>query len=46
MSEFFKSDIIQEELNDINRMQEKIYEKVFLLSVQCPVKKNLNTLIC
>ena len=25
MSEFFKSDIIQEELNEINRMQEKIY---------------------
>ena len=26
MSEFFKSDIIQEELNEINRMQEKFME--------------------
>ena len=25
MSEFFKSDIIKEELNDINKIQEKIY---------------------
>ena len=25
MSEFFQSDIIQEELNEINRIQEKIY---------------------
>ena len=25
MSEFFKSDIIQEELNEINQIQEKIY---------------------
>tara|TARA_B100000085_G_C18231925_1_gene386263 strand:+ start:200 stop:532 length:333 start_codon:yes stop_codon:yes gene_type:complete len=25
MSEFFNSDIIQEELNEINRLQEKIY---------------------
>ena len=29
MSEFFKSDIIQEELNEINRIQEKIYGSLF-----------------
>ena len=29
MSDFFKSDIIQEELNEINRLQEKIYGSLF-----------------
>ena len=29
MSEFFQSDIIQEELNEINRLQEKIYGSLF-----------------
>ena len=29
MSNFFKSDIIQEELNEINRLQEKIYGSLF-----------------
>ena len=29
MSEFFKSDIIKEELNDINKIQEKIYGSLF-----------------
>jgi len=28
MSDFFKSDIIQEELSEINRLQEEIYESV------------------
>ena len=28
MSDFFESEIIQEELNEINRMQEKIYESI------------------
>lgn len=28
MSDFFKSDIIQEELGEINRLQEEIYENV------------------
>ena len=32
MSEFFKSDIIQEELNEINRMQEKIYGSLLTFS--------------
>ena len=29
MSDFFKSKIIQEELNEINRLQEKIYGSLF-----------------
>ena len=29
MGDFFKSDIIQEELSEINRMQEKIYGSLF-----------------
>jgi hypothetical protein len=29
MSEFFQSEIIQEELNEINRLQEKIYGSLF-----------------
>ena len=29
MSDFFKSEIIQEELNEINRLQEKIYGSLF-----------------
>ena len=29
MSDFFKSEIIQEELNEINRLQEKIYKSLF-----------------
>ena len=29
MSEFFQSQIIQEELNEINRLQEKIYGSLF-----------------
>tara|TARA_R100000030_G_scaffold92390_1_gene77960 strand:- start:107 stop:439 length:333 start_codon:yes stop_codon:yes gene_type:complete len=32
MSEFFQSDIIQEELNEINRMQEKIYGSLLAFS--------------
>ena len=32
MSEFFKSDIIQEELGQINRMQEKIYGSLLSFS--------------
>ena len=29
MSEFFKSDIVREELNEINKLQEEIYGSVF-----------------
>ena len=29
MSDFFKSEIIREELNEINHLQEKIYESLF-----------------
>ena len=29
MSDFFDSDIIQEELNEINKLQEKIYGSLF-----------------
>ena len=32
MSDFFKSEIIQEELNEINRLQEKIYGGLFAFS--------------
>ena len=32
MSDFFKSDIIQEELNEINRLQEKIYGSLLAFS--------------
>ena len=32
MSDFFKSEIIQEELNEINRLQEKIYGSLFAFS--------------
>jgi len=32
MSEFFESEIIQEELNEINRMQEKIYGSLLAFS--------------
>ena len=32
MSNFFKSDIIQEELNEINRLQEKIYGSLLAFS--------------
>ena len=32
MSEFFQSDIIQEELNEINRIQEKIYGSLLSFS--------------
>ena len=32
MSDFFKSDIIQEELNEINRLQEKIYGSLLSFS--------------
>ena len=32
MSDFFKSEIIQEELNEINRLQEKIYSSLFSFS--------------
>ena len=32
MSEFFKSEIIQEELNEINRLQEKIYGSLLTFS--------------
>ena len=32
MSDFFKSDIIQEELNEINRLQEKIYGSLLTFS--------------
>ncbi len=32
MSEFFQSDIIQEELSDINQIQEKIYGSLFAFS--------------
>ena len=32
MSEFFESEIIQEELNDINKMQEKIYGSLLAFS--------------
>jgi GTPase Era involved in 16S rRNA processing len=33
MSEFFQSEIIREELNEINQLQEKLYEDVFSFSV-------------
>ena len=36
MSDFFESDIIQEELNDINNIQYKIYEKVFSFGSMTP----------
>ena len=45
MSEFLESEIVQEELGDINKMLEKIYEKFFIMD-RCPVMENLNTLIC
>jgi len=32
MSDFFKSEIIQEELNEINRLQEKIYGSLLTFS--------------
>ena len=32
MSDFFKSEIIQEELNEINRLQEKIYGSLLAFS--------------
>ena len=32
MSEFFKSDIVREELNEINKLQEEIYGSVFSFS--------------
>ena len=32
MSEFFESEIIQEELNEINKMQEKIYGSLLAFS--------------
>ena len=32
MSDFFKSEIIQEELNEINRLQEKIYGSLYAFS--------------
>ena len=33
MSDFFDSEIIQEELNEINRLQEKIYGSLFSFSM-------------
>ena len=36
MSEFFKSDIVREELDDINTMQQKVYSNIMNLSVLPP----------
>ena len=39
MSDFFKSEIIQEELNEINRIQEKIYGSLFSFGVMSREEK-------
>jgi len=39
MSDFFKSKIIQEELNEINRLQEKIYGSLFAFSAMSREEK-------
>jgi len=39
MSEFFESDIVREELNDINKLQEEIYGSVFSFASLSPEKK-------
>ena len=39
MSDFFKSEIIQEELNEINRLQEKIYGSLLAFSAMSREEK-------
>ena len=39
MSEFFESEIVREELNDINKLQEEIYGSVFSFATLSPEKK-------
>ena len=39
MSEFFESEIVREELNDINKLQEEIYGSVFSFATLSPEKR-------
>ena len=39
MSEFFESEIVREELNEINKLQEEIYGSVFSFATLSPEKK-------
>tara|TARA_B100000902_G_scaffold146413_1_gene143539 strand:- start:110 stop:439 length:330 start_codon:yes stop_codon:yes gene_type:complete len=39
MSEFFESEIVREELNDINKLQEEIYGSVFSFASLTPEKR-------
>ena len=40
MSKFFESELIQEELKNINKLQEEIYEKIYSFWYEWTVKQN------